>query len=125
MAWHVIYRNDNGQAVSYGQVVADPLPAGLVDQVVSDAFGQGLIAGTKTWDPATRTVVNTVPPISETERQSLLDKADTALTNNATFLADGTVTNAEAVSQVQRLTRQVNALIRLQQERLLVPNTDT
>lgn len=125
MAWHVIYRQADGEAVSYGQIVADPLPAGLVDEPVTDVIGEGLIAGTKTWDPVTRTVVDTVPPISEQERDALLAKADQALANNAAFLADGSVTNAEAVTQLRAVTRQVNALIRLQQERLLVPNTDT
>lgn len=40
-------------------------------------------------------------------------KAQTALTNNATFLGLASPTNAQAVAQVQALTRQVNALIRL------------
>jgi len=40
-------------------------------------------------------------------------KATTALTNNAAFQAIASPTNAQAVTQVQALTRQVNGLIRL------------
>lgn len=44
----------------------------------------------------------------------LFDKAAAALTNNQTFLGIATPTQAQAVAQVQALTRQVDALIRLQ-----------
>lgn len=45
---------------------------------------------------------------------ALMSKARQALISNAEFLANTSVTNAQAVSQVKALTRQVNALIRLQ-----------
>ncbi len=45
--------------------------------------------------------------------QSLQQKAQNALVNNATFLAIGSPSQAQAVAQVQTLTRQVNALIRM------------
>jgi hypothetical protein len=45
---------------------------------------------------------------------SLQQKALNALTSNATYLGIGTPTTAQAVAQVASLTRQVNALIRLQ-----------
>ena len=45
---------------------------------------------------------------------TLLDRAGQALANNQAFLAIGAPTNAQVVSQVQALTRQVNALVRLQ-----------
>jgi hypothetical protein len=44
---------------------------------------------------------------------SLLQKAQTALANNQTYLAIGGPTNAQVVAQVQALTRQVDALIRV------------
>lgn len=44
---------------------------------------------------------------------SLRGKAQQALTANAAFLALGAPTNVQVVAQVQRLTRECNALIRL------------
>ncbi len=45
--------------------------------------------------------------------QSLQAKAQTALSTNATFLALGSPTNAQTLAQVQALTRQIDAIIRL------------
>lgn len=47
-------------------------------------------------------------------RETLEAKAAAAKASNLAFLADTTVTQAEAVTQLQKLTRQVNALIKLQ-----------
>lgn len=46
-------------------------------------------------------------------RSTLAGKARAALAANATFLALASPTNAQVVAQVQRLTRENNALIRL------------
>ena len=46
-------------------------------------------------------------------RDELLKKAAAALASNAAFLADASVTQAEAVLQLQRATRQLNVLIKL------------
>lgn len=54
------------------------------------------------------------PDIGTTNMLSLQQKALNALTSNATYLGIGTPTTAQAVAQVASLTRQVNALIRLQ-----------
>lgn len=48
----------------------------------------------------------------------LLAKAQAALASNATFLALAAPTQAQAVAQVQALTRQVNALVKLALGRL-------
>jgi hypothetical protein len=45
---------------------------------------------------------------------ALQQKALNALTSNSTYLGIGTPTTGQAVAQVASLTRQVNALIRLQ-----------
>lgn len=45
--------------------------------------------------------------------RTLLDKADQAMTSNATYLALGNPTAAQNTAQIKALTRQVNALVRL------------
>jgi hypothetical protein len=56
------------------------------------------------------------PPVSATaaaNHATLVGRARDALAENATFLAIGSPTNAQALAQIQALTRQVNAVIRL------------
>jgi hypothetical protein len=56
------------------------------------------------------------PPVSATvvsNYATLMQRARDALDDNATFLAIGSPTNAQALAQIQALTRQVNAVIRL------------
>lgn len=53
-------------------------------------------------------------PDSVANERTLRDRASTALANNRDFLAITTPTNAQVVAQVKALTRQVQALIRLQ-----------
>lgn len=52
-------------------------------------------------------------PLDEQNHLTLQQRAHNALTNNETFLAITSPTAAQAIAQVQALTRQVNALIRL------------
>lgn len=46
-------------------------------------------------------------------RKALLDKAQTAITNNVTYLGVASPTTAQNTAQIKALTRQVNALLRL------------
>lgn len=74
-------------------------------------FGDYTITTTVTPNGQTRQVqwkAGTAGANQETLRQ----RAQTALTNNQTFLAIASPTQAQAVTQVQALTRQVDGLIR-------------
>lgn len=53
------------------------------------------------------------PTAEEVNAQTLRSRAAAALSANATFLALGSPTNAQVLTQVQRLTRECSALIRL------------
>ena len=46
------------------------------------------------------------------ERKTLRQAAAQAVADNNAFLADGSVSNAELLAQVRRLTQQMNAVIR-------------
>lgn len=64
-------------------------------------------------------VVNTFTvqtSITADNAAALWSKAQAALTNNQTFLAITSPTNAQIATQVKALTRQVNALIRMRLE---------
>ena len=70
-------------------------------------IGWTLSAGT--WSPP----VPPTPTTAQQNQQTLESRAQTALTNNQTFLAISSPTNTQSVAQVQALTRQVDGIIRL------------
>jgi hypothetical protein len=98
-------------------IIWDSVDASTVD------FGEGktvrLIGNFKvspgdTFDGVTLTKAVPKPlTAEETNRRTLLDKGAQALASNATYLAIPSPTQAQAGAQVQSLTKQVNALIRL------------
>jgi hypothetical protein len=79
------------------------------------------------WNHTTGQFAAPVVPESQKQRTSLEGQADAALVRNKTFIdtPNAQLTNAQVVNHLKDLTRQVNALIRLSQDRLLVENTDT
>ena len=56
MNWFMVV-NADGEWVSFGTVVADPLPAGLVAIPLSDSDSDALNKGRALWDAASRSVV--------------------------------------------------------------------
>lgn len=75
----------------------------MATQTVDTYDGKGNLISTQTVD---------IPP-EITNADTLRSRASQALTANTTFLALATPTNAQVVAQVQRLTKECNALIRL------------
>lgn len=51
--WYMVYRTADGEAVSSGTAVADPLPAGLATVAIDGPIDPAV----EWWDPATRAVV--------------------------------------------------------------------
>lgn len=74
-------------------------------------YGDFTVTTTTTPNGKTQTVA-WKPGTTGANQQTLQQRAATALTNNQTFLAIASPTQAQAVAQVQALTRQVDGLIR-------------
>lgn len=75
-----------------------------------------VIVGEPTWENPTVWSSRNIewkPGTAGANQQAVRDKAHAALAANAAFLAIASPTNAQAVAQVQLLTREVNAIIRL------------
>ena len=53
-------------------------------------------------------------PPEESNRRTILSQAAQAMSDNRTYLAIGSPTNAQNLAQIRALTRQINGLIRLQ-----------
>lgn len=96
MTLHIVYATGSGQAVSYGTLVADPLPAGLAAYPCSEADEDGLDDHTLMWDPATRAVV---PRVLTPEEQA----EATRVANEAVLVAETTTEIATLLSTIDTL----------------------
>lgn len=89
----------------------------MSQQIVSQVTSPDGLWTTTTFDDGTVIVgpaAGTPLATQQANQQTLLSKAQTALGNNQTYLAIASPTNAQVAAQVKALTRQVDALIRLQ-----------
>ncbi len=112
-----VYNTATGQLVSIGTVVVSPLPAGLTAVQLSPQDAAGMADGSRTWDPATKTVVATVgwvdPATATSNRATIETAAAAALAANTTYLGLASPTNNQVIAQIRALTQQTNKLIRL------------
>ena len=54
---YLLYRSDSGVAVSYGSVLADPMPEGLTVRLMTDEETAGVFGGWLMWDADSLTFV--------------------------------------------------------------------
>lgn len=80
---------------------------------------------TRTWSVRAKTQPEIDADTPAANRVTIETRARNAATVNATFLAIGAPTNAQVLAQTKALTRQVNALLRLQLSDLLADITGT
>lgn len=84
---------------STGQVTTPNLTAAEVAQQAADA--------------PVFAAISAAAAAARTNGDTLVQRAQTALTTNTTFLALASPTNAQTLAQVQALTKECSALIRL------------
>lgn len=101
-----------------GDQVAAGLPTGAgfsSDGADLDSSGSKTLTGIGCTDAQLQSAVTSAAAAfvdRDANQATLTSRAQTALTNNATFLAINNPTTAQAVTQVKALTRQVNGLLR-------------
>lgn len=102
-----------------GDQVAAALPAGATftsNGADLPSTGSKILTGIGCTDAQLTTAINTAAAAfidRDANQATLTSRAQTALTNNATFLAINNPTTAQAITQVKALTRQVDGIIRL------------
>jgi hypothetical protein len=65
--WYIVYNTNDGQSVSIGTVLANPLPSHLTAQPLSQLEADGLLNGMLLWDPITRSLIEKPSPICTPE----------------------------------------------------------
>lgn len=100
-------------ATGWTEVVDTPRPADTA--TTTHDHSVELVAGvpTVTWTERAKTSEEQASQTQQANRTTIEDQARTALTNNRTYLALASPTNAQNLAQIRALTRQNNGLIRL------------
>lgn len=99
----------DGQVLPNGATVANDTFLSLADGTTVESLDEVFPSG------ATNHTIITTPGANTpaANQAALQQRAQAALTNNVTYLAIPSPTNAQAVTQVSALTRQVDGIIRL------------
>lgn len=111
------------ELVSYGTVVADPLPAGLTSQQITQADYDRLRGGWLIWNGTGLVPSGKLTPEQEAAQQTnqatIESRADAILTDlRAIRDSTGNLSSAQASNAVRVLARACIALIRLQLRKL-------
>jgi hypothetical protein len=80
--------------------------------VVADGYPRALTAAGIT-TPGFHQIPAPPVPVTEANRQTIMDRAATALAANTAYLAVGSPSNAQNLAQIRMLTRECTSLIRL------------
>lgn len=100
----IVSTNTSDKVIKDGPILWDgtsafTIPAGMIAILESNAIAQGYTSAPL--------------PVASVNTTTLQQRAVTAIDNNVTYLGITNPTQAQAVTQVAALTRQVDALIKL------------
>lgn len=96
----------NGQAVSIGSVIADPLPAGLTAVALSASDAVGLRDGSKVWESVTRSIVPAPVDVIAANRATIEARVPQAIIDLQTIAGSaGTLTTAQLSNGVRTLAK--------------------
>lgn len=125
--WYDLRTLDPTALAACGWVPATPTsrPADTAATTWDSSWTVSGGTATQVWTKRPKTQAELDSDTLATNTAALLAKADAALSGNADFLALASPSNAQAVAQVRRLTRQVNALLRMSRRDLLTSTDGT